>query len=1000
MINLRNNMSSKIVSILLIIFALSVGHVSAQTEGTYLEGSVKDVFGHVLSGATVKARNSSISTVSRVDGTFSIKEAFLKEDEVLEVSLNGYRTLVLTFKEQENLQVILQSDVSGRDNTVSLLTGDRPMSSVGASAVTVSQDVLSRSKTSSLGTALAGRFPGYASGLIRGASTTNARGSIILVDGMLTNTYGHLNLNDVESVTMLKDAAATSLYGFQGGNGIISVKTKKGYDGESTITVNANYTMQTPITTPTVLNSGQHTRLYNEAWENDGNTDPSIYTDEDIANYVSGENRELYPNNNWYDMFINSLVETQDINVSGRGGSDVFKYYVGMGYLHQNSPYITDGTVPETYGTNRFDIRSNLDIKINDYISGYMNISGRINRSMGPQAGDIYSTIFNLDPTVYGPLTPDGNVVVTETEGNSAYAKINRSGYRKTTSVNISSISGLNFDLKKLLPGLSAGGEIKYYTVPTSYISGNTDYERWVRDMTITDNLEFTRFGSSRNEPVSFTKSTSSSYRTEYQGHLKYKNTFGDHSINGTALIQKQHYNSQAAEGFQPFIKMTYGFNTSYAFKDLVYADFVSSYQGSEQFSSDNRYGFFPSMSSALVLSNFDFLKNDKTVTFLKLRGSYGFVGNDNIAGNNRFLYKDNLTIGGTSIGEDQLGNPNITWETSRIANIGFDIGLWDQLALSFEYFDDQRSDILVSNRIIPAMLGIGSGSLPLMNNGDVHSHGYEAQLGYQKDLNKNFGFKVNGYVAFNDNKVENIAELNLGEDYAYPYRTTGYSIGQRWGYLIDYSNGNGYFNSADEITASGLAYDGASPRPGDFIYQDLNDDGVINAQDQAPMGYSSIPRFSYGTDLNIKWKQFDLSALFYGVSQVSTFNSGAGSYESYNNGTFFTQHLNAWTPERYANGETITAPALSLNGSSSHKANDYYYQDRSYLQLREVTVSYTIPANIASKLSSKQAKLYLSGRNLFTIDNMKSDDFTVFMGGPNSAPTRRAFVAGLNLTF
>ncbi|WP_158285099.1 SusC/RagA family TonB-linked outer membrane protein [Arenibacter aquaticus] len=992
-------MSSNIVSILLIIFMLSAGHINAQTDGAYLEGTVKDVFGHGLPGATVKTKNNAINTVSGVDGAFTIKEAFPEEEE-LYVSLDGYRTKVVTFEGQDSFSVILETDVSGRDNTVSLLTGDRTMSSVGASAVTISQDVLSRTKTSTLGSALLGRFPGYTSGYIRGISTTNGKAPIILVDGMVTNSYNHINLNDVESVTILKDAAATSLYGLQGGNGIISVKTKKGYDGESTITVNTNYTMQTPITTPTVLNSGQYTRLYNEAWVNDGNTDPSIYTEEDIRNYESGENRELYPNNNWYDMFINSLVETQDINISGRGGSEVFKYYVGMGYLHQNSPYITDGTVPEKYGTNRFDIRSNLDIKINDYISGYMNISGRINRTMNPQANNIYSTIFNLGPTVYGPLTPEGNVVVTETEGNSTYAKINRAGYVKTTGVHISSISGLNFDLNKLLPGLSTGGEIKYYTVPTSYIYGNTDYERWIRDMTIKDDLVFMRFGNARNEPVTFTKSTSSSYRTEYQGHLKYKNTFGNHNINATALIQKQYYNSQAAEGVQPFIKMTYGFNANYAYKNLLFTDFVSGYQGSEQFSADNRYGFFPSASTALVLSNFDFLKDDKAVTFLKLRGSYGLVGNDNIAGNNRFLYKDNLTTGGNNIGEDQLGNPNITWETSRIANIGFDIGLWDQLSLSFEYFDDRRTDILVSNNIIPAMLGVSSSSLPLMNDGEVHSYGYEAQLGYKKDFNKDFSLGVNGYFAFNDNKVENIAELNLGDDYAYPYRTTGYRVGQKWGYLIDYSNGNGYFNSADEITASGLAYEGASPRPGDFIYQDLNNDGVINVQDIAPMGYSSIPRISYGTELSMKWNRFDVSALFFGVAQVSTFNSGAGFYESFNNGTFFTQHLNAWTADRYANGEEITAPALSLNGSASHKANDYYFQDKSYLQLREVTVSYTIPADVSNKIWSKEAQVYFSGRNLFNIDNMKSDDLTVFMNSTNSAPTRRAFVLGLNLTF
>ena len=999
MMNLKNNISSRIFSLLLMIFLLSAGHVHAQKETPNLTGTVKDSSGRALSGATVSTRNNTINTISAVDGTFSMPGIFLANEEFT-VSLNGYRTKVVTSKLQEELSVVLESDISGRDNTVSLLTGDRKMSTVGASAITISSDVLNRTKTTSLGTAITGRFAGYSSGIIRGASTTNANAPIILIDGMVNDGYGYLDLNDVESVTMLKDAAATSSFGFQGGNGIISVKTKKGFIGKSVINVNANYTMETPIITPTVLNSAQHARLYNEAWINDGNTGQSVFTNEDIANYESGENRDLYPNNNWYDMSIKPLVQTKDIHVSGSGGSEFFKYYVGMGYLNQESAYKTDGTVPEDYGTNVYNVRSNLDIKINDFISGYMNISGRLNQGISPQASDIYSTIFNLDPTVYGPTTPEGGVVITETEGNSAYAKINRGGYDKTTDVDISSITGLNLDLKKILPGLSTSGEIKYYTAPSSYVSGNTDYVRWIRDMTIKDSLAFTTFGSTQNEPVTFTKTTATSYRREYQWNLSYKNTFGNNEIAANAFLQNQYYNSQAATGIQPYIKMTYGFNLSYAYKNLLYTDFVSSYQGSEQFSPEKRYGFFPSLSSAVVLSNFDFLKDNHTVTFLKLRGSYGIVGNNNIGGTERFLYKDNLTIGTSVISINQLGNPDFTWETSKISNIGFDLGLWNKLAVSFEYFNNKRTDILVSNNVMPSMIGIASGVLPLFNNGEVRSHGFEAQVGYTKDFSEDFSVGINGYYAFNENKVESLSELYLGDDYAYPFRDTGYRVGQQWGYKIDYSNGNGFFNSADEITQSGLTYEGTAPRPGDFIYQDLNNDGVIDAKDMAPMGYSSIPRISYSAELNVRWKRFDLTALFYGVSQVSSFNSGAGFYESYNNGTFFTQHLNAWTAERYANGEEITAPALSLNGSSSHKPNDYYLQDKSYFKLREVTLNYTVPTEVTNKFWGKETKIYFSGRNLFTMDNMKSNDMTVDMSGVNSAPTRRAFVFGLSLMF
>jgi len=1000
MINLKNYRISKVLFLLLAIFISAVGNVNAQQEEFELTGSVKDIFGQELSGAAISCPESAISpVVSGQDGSFTIPGSLL-ENQVMVISLNGYRTKEITYKEEKDLNVVLEFDVSGRDNTVSLLTGDRTMSSVGASAVTISAEELSHTRAVSLSTALVGRLPGYASGYIRGRSTTNGDTPTVMVDGMVTGTTGFLNLNDVESVTILKDAAATSLYGFQGANGIVSVKTKKGYNGEATINVTANYTMEKSMVTPNVLNSSQYATLYNQAWANDGNTD-AIYSDWDIANYAAGEDLNLYPNNNWYDMFIDDLVETQNVHVSGRGGSESIKYYVGMGYLHQDSPYITDGTVPETYGTDRFDIRSNLDIKINDYISGYMNLGAKVNATTNTLSSSIYSSIFNQPATVYGPTTPDGNVIITETDATSVYALLNRSGYRRTTTSEITSLSGLNVDLGKILPGLSAGGDLMYYSIPTSYITGNTDYAKYVRDLSVTDDLVFEKFGTDEEEPITLSKSVVTSYRTQFQGHLDYENTFGDHGIKSKAFIQKQYYSasSNADEAIEPYIKMTYGFNAGYSYKNLVYADFVAGYQGSEQFYSDNRYGFFPSMSSAVVLSNFDFLKNNKDITFLKLHGSYGLAGNDKLGTSDRYLYKDNLTSG-TTISEDRLGNPDITWETSKIANVGFNIGLWNQLSLSFEYFDDTRTDILRSNGLMPAMSGISSGSLPLVNVGEVHSHGFEAGLGYQRNISKDFSFGFNGYFAFNDNEVVEAAELYKGDDYAHPYTTTGYRVGQQWGYLIDYSNGNGYFNSDGEIAASGLSYDGNSPRPGDFIYQDLNDDGVIDVRDIAPMGYSSIPRITYGGELNMQWKNFDLSALVYGVAQTNSFNSGAGYYESYSGGTFFEQHLSAWTPERYANGEEILAPALSLNGSSSHKNNDYYFQDKSYFQLREVTLGYTIPDTWSSKMSSKDARIFFSARNLFYLDNMKSDNQTVAMSGINSAPTRRSFVLGINLTF
>lgn len=376
----------------------------------------------------------------------------------------------------------------------------------------------------------------------------------------------------------------------------------------------------------------------------------------------------------------------------------------------------------------------------------------------------------------------------------------------------------------------------------------------------------------------------------------------------------------------------------TYAYDSRYLAEVNVGYNGSEQFAKGHRFGFFPAISLGWLISNEAFLRGNTFVTRLKLRGSYGKVGNDNL-GSDRFLYLDNIVmssgssnIGIPSLGNGQyvnqtkIGNPNIGWEIAYKQNYGIDATIFgNRLQIALDYFRENRENILISRSTVPQIQGRPLSSLPKMNMGKVDNSGIEIDAVWNQRINKEFNFSINGNFAYNKNTVRNVDEVQYDETYAYRYRSTGYSLGQCWGYLIDYSNGNGYINTPEELERAKKMYSIGTPRMGDFLYQDVNGDGTINEKDISPIGYSNIPRITYGFGANLKWREFDLSCQFQGVGKVSKVYSGAGVNELGLSGFYTEYHKTAWTAERYANGEEITYPALSTSSSVSHQTNNFF---------------------------------------------------------------------------
>ena len=734
------------------------------------------------------------------------------ESSKLSFELLGYSTKVVQKGDAKQLKITLNSDVACADQQINLINEKRSRLGVTQAVATVTGDELLKTNHQNLGAALAGRLPGLIVRSadnepgsetftlnVRGTSTTNGRAPLVLIDGMVSPTFNHLNPNDVESVNIYKDAAAIALYGMQGGNGVISIITKRGEISKRNISVNVEYSFQHAIKTPNMLSSWQYATLENEAYENDGFGRNYMYSDSEIQAYKQGKDPKLYPNNNWYDMFMKPVVQTENVFLSANGGSKHFKYYTSMGYMHQDSPFKTDGTNAKTYGLHRFDVRSNVDVLINDYISGYMNISARIDHDTNPNSAnnntsqDILRSIFNMHPNIYGPLTPDNQVVVTPQNTNPTYGRINRSGYIRSLNSYLNANLGIKFDLNFITKGLTAQVGAKFYTNALSNIHGNTNYERWTRDLSRKDELQFIKYGQDENRPLSLSKGVAYSYMSEFDFQFDYQRQFGHHGLSAQFFGNYQ-YDNPAGGEIQPYVRMNYGMRASYSYKDLFFADMVTSVQGSDYFKKGHRFGAFPAFSAGLVLNNLDCLKEYKSVlSLLKLRGSYGLVGND-VIGNKRFLYKDNYlpvsggfisSLGG-KIANNGFANPSITWEKGRIGNIGLDMTLFNQISLSLDLFKESRKDILCENRTTPSSSGMPSQILPYINSGKITNKGLELSLGWQKNVTKDLFISLSGNVACNKNKINDINELYRGDDYASPYREKGYSIGQNWGYEID----------------------------------------------------------------------------------------------------------------------------------------------------------------------------------------------------------------------
>ena len=775
----------------------------------------------------------------------------------------------------------------------------------------------------------------------------------------------------------------------------------------------ADQTFQQVTRRPQFINSSRYAGLRNEAGERDGLGNYSQFTQDEIDLFEAGDDPR-YPNNNWFDQYIKDVVMRQRVGVNVAGGTDKFRYYSNLSFVHQNQPLIiaeeADRKYDPTPNVNIGNFRTNMDIKFNDYISGYMRLTGNVKREVlagGHMGWNVYGQIFNQPPTMFGPLSPinevdpelSEQVVTVEDLDNPVYGMLNRSGYRTVIETNILAQTGLKMDLDFLAEGLSVSGGMAYQTYVRNETGTNQSYRRLMRDgdYSILDN--FIQYKTFENTPLSYNKGSVFFYYLNFLGTIDYNRRFGDHSINASAhtyYLKQETESGGSSSDVLPYKRQNFGFSTLYGYKDKYFLKADMAYSGSEQFHPDYRYAFTPAVSAAWITSKEDFFQSD-VISLLKFRASYGINGSDQLGGH-RFLYLDNIRSDGSELAR---GNPMLEAEKIKKLNAGINLGVLNMFTFDFDYFSHHVDNMLInSSSRIPDYQGSPLSYFPKLNEGEMENKGFEASLGFNKNISKDFSIFAQANFMQAKNKVLNINEPSLGDDYANPYRTQGYSIGQLWGYQIDRSNGNGMFNSTEELANSNLTYSFGSPRVGDFIYKDLNNDGTIDEKDMAPLGHSRLPQQEFSLVGGFNWKKWDFSFLFHGVKNSSQFLSGIGAYENEGKGIFNDIHMNAWTPERYASGQEISYPALSLSRSTNHVSNDFFLTDRSYLRLRNVEVAYTLPDQLSGKINSEKIRVALNIQNLFTLDNMNSKYIDPEIGSMNTFQPYRVFNISISANF
>lgn len=1008
-----------------LIFMLGVFFYSgafAQEKTFVVKGNVTDVNGSPIPGATVLVKNTMNATVTDVDGAYTI--TMKSAERYLVFSFLGFLSQEVNIDGRQVVNVVLQEKSLELDEVTVVGYGTQKKVSVIGSIANVSTKEIAKISTPSLSNTLGGQIPGIitrqatgepgydqAAIYIRGFGTWVNRSPLILVDGV-ERDMNTINTEEIESISILKDASATAVYGVRGANGVILITTKQGQIGLPKVTLRSEFASLHGLRYPQYITASEYASLMNEGRRNVGLTTPA-YTDEEIEIFRTGQSPYLYPNVDWVNEILRKNTNQSITNLNISGGTEIVRYFVNVGYTSQSGLYQQDGL--NKYNTNavvnRYNYRSRVDINLSKQLSVELGVGGIIqNRNFpGNSQYAIWNALRLTAPNSFPKQNPDGTPGGRPAFlGSNPWGMVTQSGYETQNWNTVQGTFGAKCDLSSLVEGLSLNGRFAY---DHNYRGNKQRFKVFeVKQYIGVDEEGNDIYNLLRTENIpNIGLSESADRAIYYEASLNYDRQFGDHSVSGMFVFNRRDFvnlRNTGVMGSMPYRRQGIAGRTTYNYGLRYFAEFNFGYNGSEQFSPDKRYGFFPSVSLGWLLTNEPYWNRNSFISNLKLRGSYGIVGND-VSSGRRFLYLTTMDLSAwgypfgldqaawfEGIHEGQIGTPNVTWETAKKLNVGFDLGMFnDVVSLQVDAFREDRSGILLARQSVPSVVGFLSSQIPYGNLGKVENQGIEGMLEIKKRTSSGFFYSFRSNFSFAKNKIiENDEPEKL---WAYQ-DARGNPIGQPFGLIA-----LGFFKDQADVDNSPKQTFQENVRPGDIKYKDMNDDDVIDTYDRVPIGYPRTPELMFGFGGTVAYKAVDASIFFTGATRTSFFLEGATMYpfidgEGAEN-VLREYYDNRWTPEM---AETAKYP-LTINGNSpnNYQRSTLWMKDGSYLRLKTAEIGYTLNGRFLDDLSMSNVRFFINGQNLVTFDKIKVVD-PESENGTGNYPLSRSINLGFQINF
>lgn len=994
---------------------------AAAPQSKRITGKVLDTNGDPLIGAAVQEAGTGNGTITDIDGNFTIN--LQSAGGMLEILYVGYQTQRVKPQAGQTLAVTMEEDSQTLDDVVVVGYGTQKKVSVTGSLATTQGSDIARVPTTNITNSLAGRLPGLVSYnrsgepgyddaqlLIRGSSTTGDSSPLIVIDGVAdrAGSLGRIDPNDIESVTILKDASA-AIYGSRAANGVILITTKRGKEGKVSINYNGNFGLSSPTTLPDMCSSWQYAELMNEIT-------PGTYSAEAIQKFKDGSDPLNYPNVDAFDELLKPAFQTQH-SVSASGGGKVVSFFASLGYKYQDNYYKNSAS-----DYRQYNFRTNIDFTPTKDIKVGLNVAFRQEDRNSPVYGseDIWRYMIKHNPMVniWFPGTDYGNVSSKQDNFSPATGLDKTMGYQRDRQSYLNADLTLHWDLPWITEGLSFDGGI--------YVDrGDTFYKKFEKKYYLYEK-EGNDYTPREQGSTALAQNMSQTLGITMNARLNYKRTFNDvHNLN--VFVAYEQYQSRYDYMYgrrQDFIstsidelfagdinsstndgtasesaRMNYFGRVDYDYAGKYLFQFNWRYDGSENFPKGNRFGFFPGVSVGWRISEEKFWRDNITwMDYFKIRASWGQMGNDKV---DAFQYMTTYTFDNPAIlgGGIQSGlwlqrtaNPNITWEVANTYNVGIEAKFLHDFTFEADFFKTKRNNILATrNAAIPEYAGL---TLPDENIGICSNIGTELSLGYIKQLNKDWRLALNGNFSYNHGTIDFIDEPATTLEWQ---KRTGLSIGTNSDMYLMYE-ADGIFRTQEELDSYPHL---AEARVGDVRFKDVNDDGVIDGSDKVRQDKPAIPRIMYGLTVGLDYKNWSLNMLFQGAAQVWQYTFmeagiiGNFTKDFYDN-RWTEDNINAKYPRTYNRDATVT-------GGGGYR-NSFWLDNASYLRLKSLELAYTLPESWLKRTPISGVRLSFTGYNLLTFTGIKNIDPETAENSQGwaawSTPQSKVYNFGINITF